>query len=344
LTYGRHERHLAIKEAAMKDAPPMLFALDSTRKYGERVARHLGSSLEQHEEREFEDGEHKARPLVNVRNRDVFVLQSLYGDPDASVNDKLCRLLFLIGALRDASAATVTALVPYLCYARKDRKTQPRDPVTTRYVAALFEAVGCDRVVTIDVHNLMAYQNAFRCRTEHLEATTLFVNYFTEVVGAEEVTVVSPDPGGVKRAERFQVALGRRLARPVASAFVEKYRAAGRVRGESLIGPVKERSAIILDDLISTGGTILRAARACRAHGARHVFAAATHGLFMSGAEPLLQEAAIDGIVVTDTVPPFRLAPGAVGTRVTVLDSAPLLAEAIRRIHSGESLVELLEA
>jgi ribose-phosphate pyrophosphokinase len=330
------------KEAAMNDISPMLFALDSTREYGERVARYLGRPLEKHEERGFEDGEHKARPLVNVRNRDVFVLQSLYGDPGASVNDKLCRLLFLIAALRDASAATVTAVVPYLCYARKDRKTQPRDPVTTRYVAALFEAVGCDRIVTIDVHNLMAYQNAFRCRTEHLEAAILFVDYFAEVVGVGEVTVVSPDPGGVKRAERFQAALGRRLGRPVGSAFVEKYRAGGVLRGEALIGPMQARIAIILDDLISTGGTIVRAARACKAHGAQRVFAAATHGLFVEGAGPLLQEATLDRIVVADTVPPFRLTPDAIGSRVIVLHSSPLVAEAIRRIQSGGSLVELL--
>lgn len=330
-------------DAHKRDVYPMLFALDSTHEYGERVAHHLGRPLEPHEERGFEDGEHKARPLVNVRNGNVFVLQSLYGDRGASVNDKLCRLLFFIGALRDAAAATVNAVVPYLCYARKDRKTQPRDPVTTRYVAALFEAVGCDRIVTIDVHNLMAYQNAFRCRTEHLEATTLFVDHFAATVGADEVTVVSPDPGGVKRAERFQAALGRRLGRPVASAFAEKYRAAGVVRGEALIGPMQGRTAIILDDLISTGGTLVRAARACSAHGAQRVFAAATHGLFMNGAEALLQEATIDRIVVADTVPPFRLAPDAVASRVIVLDSAPLVAAAIRRIQSGGSLVQLLE-
>jgi len=327
----------------MSGSAPELFALNSSRDYGERVARHLGRPLAAHEEREFEDGEHKARPLVNVRQRDVFVLQSLYGDAEASVNDKLCRLLFFIGALRDAAAATVTAVVPYLCYARKDRKTQPRDPVTTRYVATLFEAVGTHRIVTMDVHNLMAYQNAFRCRTEHLEATPLFVHHFAASVGDGEVTVVSPDPGGVKRAERFQAALGRRLGRPVASAFVEKYRAGGVVSGEALIGPVQDRIAIILDDLISTGGTLVRAATACRAHGAHQVFAAATHGLFMGNAGALLRETAIDQIVVADTVPPFRLDPRVIGSRVAVLDSTPLVAEAIRRLHSGGSLVELLD-
>src|SRR5512144_1688636 len=148
----------------------MLFALEASRPFGEAVSRALGTPLSAHEARTFEDGEHKTRPLVNVRGRDVYVVQSLYGDAAQTVNDKLVRLLFFIGALRDASAARVTAVVPYLAYARKDRKSKSRDPVTTRYVAELFEAVGVDRIVTLDVHNLAAYQNAFRCRADHLEA------------------------------------------------------------------------------------------------------------------------------------------------------------------------------
>lgn len=325
----------------MADSDLMLFAVQASRAYGEQVGAALGVPLASHEERDFEDGEHKIRPLVSVRNRDVFVIQSLHADQSASVNDKLCKLLFFIGALKDAAATTVTAVVPFLCYSRKDRKTQPRDPVTTRYVAALFEAVGTDRIVTVDVHNLMAYQNAFRCRTEHLEATNLFVEYFAGILGDAEVAVVSPDPGGVKRADRFQGALSRRLGRPVTNAFVEKYRAGGVVRGEALIGEVKGRATIILDDLISTGGTLARAARACRAAGATRVFAAATHGLFVGKAEVLLSDPAVERVVVTDTVPPFRLTPGA-ASNLTVLASAPLVAEAIRRVHSGGSLVDLL--
>jgi ribose-phosphate pyrophosphokinase len=162
----------------------LLFALGATRAFGARVAERLGIvTLAEHEEREFEDGQHKARPLVSVRGRDVFVLHSLHGDDEQSVNDKLCRLLFFLGAVRDASAASVTAVVPFLCYSRKDRKTKARDPVTTRYVAALFEAMQVDRVVTLDVHNVSAFQNAFRCRTEHLEARGLFVEHLAVALG-----------------------------------------------------------------------------------------------------------------------------------------------------------------
>ena len=155
-----------------------IFAPGPGREFGEKVSAHLGVSLGAHEERAFEDGEHKIRPLINVRGKDVFVIQSLYGDERQSVNDKLCRFLFFLGAMRDASAESVTAVVPYLCYARKDKKSKPRDPVTTRYVAGLFKAMGVDRVVTLDAHNLAAFQNAFRIRTDNLEAKRLFVEHF----------------------------------------------------------------------------------------------------------------------------------------------------------------------
>ena len=192
----------------MTSSPLQLFSLDCGRTYGEKVASHIGVGLSDHEERDFEDSEYKVRPLVSVRGSDVFVIQSLHGDDDRSADEKLCRLLFLIGALKDAAARRVTAVVPYLCFARKDRKTKPRDPVTTRYIAALFEAVGTDCVVTLDVHNLAAFQNAFRCRTEHLEATRLFAHYVAARVDDSEVAVVSPDAGGVKRADRLRAEPG----------------------------------------------------------------------------------------------------------------------------------------
>ncbi|HEY7655984.1 MAG TPA: ribose-phosphate pyrophosphokinase [Burkholderiales bacterium] len=320
-----------------------LFALNASREFGERVAGALGIALAPHEEREFEDGEHKARPLESVRGRDVFVVASLYGDDRQSVNDKLVRLLFFVGALRDASAGRITAVIPYLCYARKDRRSKSRDPVSTRYVAALLETVGADRVVTLDVHNLAAYDNAFRIRADHLEARRLFVEEFVPRIGSEPVVVVSPDVGGVKRAEAFRQSLSRRLGREASGAFLEKYRSAGVVSGEAVVGDVEGRIAIILDDLISTGGTIARAVAACRSRGARAVYAAATHGIFVGEAGRMLAEPGLERLVITDTIPPFRLDPALVRGKVTVLDTAPLFAEAIRRIHTGGSVVELVE-
>lgn len=321
-----------------------LFALDASRPFGERVATALGLALASHEERAFEDGEHKARPLQSVRGKDVYVIQSLYGEPGMSANDKLVRLLFFIGALKDASAGRVTAVCPYLAYSRKDRKTKSRDPVSSRYVAQLFEAVGTDRMVTLDVHNPAAYQNALRIPAEHLEAQGLFVAWFAARLQDADIVVVSPDTGGVKRADAFRDALARALGRGVGSAFMEKRRSEGVVSGEAVVGDVEGRTAIIIDDLVSSGTTLARAASACKTLGARQVFAAASHGLFVGAADTVLADPALARVLVTDSVPPFRLPPALLGSRVEVLDSAPLFAEAIRRLHSGGSLIELLHA
>jgi ribose-phosphate pyrophosphokinase len=330
---------------------PTLFALSESRWLGELVAAALDVPLAQHEERSFEDGEHKIRPLQNVRNRGVFVIQSLYSDLNGdfygekalSVNDKLCRLLFFIAALKDASATQVTAVLPYLCYARKDRKTKARDPITSRYIAQLLEGVGADRVVTLDVHNVAAFQNAFRCHTEHLQATSLFVKHFATVATERPVVVVSPDAGGAKRAEAFRQALSQNLGEEVSGAFVEKYRSAGKVSGDTVVGDMQDRIAIIIDDLISTGHTIIRAAHACRQRGAHSVYAVASHGVFTSGAEQALADPALIQWVITNTISQQQLESGATDNKLIVLDAAPLLAEAIKRIHCGGSLVELMQ-
>jgi len=319
----------------------MLFALDASRAYGEAIARVLGIALSAHEEREFEDGEHKSRPLASVRDRDVYVIHSLYSDAGQSVNDKLARLLFFIGALKDAAAGRVTAIVPYLAYARKDRKTKTRDPVTTRYVAQMFEAVGTDCVVTLDVHNLAAFQNAFRCRTEHLEAAPLFVAHLAPAMGSADVAVVSPDAGGIKRAEAFRSRLAAALGRPVAAAFVEKYRSSGVLTGDALIGDVERKVAIIVDDLIAAGNTVVRAAQACRQRGATRIFAAAAHGVLAPAANAVLGASDIERIVVTDTIPPLRVTDPRLTTRLEQISTAAFFAEAIRRLHSGGSIVEL---
>lgn len=323
------------------ESGPLIFALDRSRPLAEKVAGALGRELADHREREFEDGEHKTRPLVSVRGRDVYVIHSLHADEERSVHDKLCRLLFFAGALRDAAAARVTAIAPYLCYGRKDRKTKPRDPVTTRYVARLFEAVDVDRVVAIDVHNLAAYQNAFRCATEHLEARPGFVaRLAAELDENAGVAVLSPDAGGVKRAKRFRESLEAALGRGVAEAFMEKYRSRGEVSGESFVGDVEGREVVIVDDMISSGTTMRRAAKACRERGARRVRAIATHGLFVD-ADEVFADPAIDSVWVTDTVPAFRLRSETAREKLTVVSVAGLLAEAIRRLHSDGSLVEL---
>jgi ribose-phosphate pyrophosphokinase len=303
--------------------------------YGERVARQLDLVLGAHEERAFEDGEHKIRPLVEVRRQDVFVIHSLYGDAEQSPNDKLCRLLFFIGALKDAGARRVTAVVPYLCYARKDRRTQPRDPVTTKYVARLFEACGADALMTLDVHNLAAFENAFRCPTTNIEALPLFAQHFARSLRHEKLAVVSPDIGGAKRAEQFRRALAAELHEEPTAAFVEKRRSGGVVTGELLVGEVRDRTAILFDDLISTGTTLERAARRCREAGARQIFAAATHGLFMGQAPVVLDDPVFAEVEVTDTVRSVAAAEGRLPDSIVRLDSSKLVADAIMAAHAG---------
>lgn len=318
-----------------------LFALGATAELGAAVARALGHHLSPHEERSFEDGEHKARPLEAVAGADCYVIQSLHGGPDQSANDKLCRLLFFIGALKDAGAARVTAVAPYLCYSRKDRRTKPFDPLTTRYVAAFFEAMGTDALVTLEVHNPAAFENAFRGRGVTLPAATLFLDGAMRFRD-EPLCVLSPDPGGVKRAELFREALEARAGKPVGKAFADKHRSAGVVTGDLLVGDVKDATVLLVDDLISTGGTLVRAARAAKQAGARRVIAMAAHGLFMPGAAEALADPAIERVVVTDAVPPFRLEGCEVAGKVEVVACAPLLGEAISRLATDAPLTDLL--
>ena len=319
-----------------------IFALDASKQLGSLIASALGQPLASHEEREFEDGEHKSRPIDAVTGADVYVVQSLHGGPEQSANDKLCRLLFFVGALKDAGAARVTAVTPYLCYSRKDRRTKPNDPVTTRYVAGMFESVGTDCVVTLEVHNPAAFENAFRCRTIALTGTPLFVDYARKHLTDAKLAVVSPDAGGMKRAELLREALEAALGHPIGKGLAEKHRSAGIVSGDLFAGDVADATALIIDDLISTGGTLLRTARSARAAGAKRVIALVTHGLFMPGSAEVLADPALDQIIITDAVPPFRLGRAAQDGKLVILPSAPLLAETIKRLHEDLSVTDLM--
>ncbi|MDL0430255.1 ribose-phosphate diphosphokinase [Marinobacter sp. TBZ242] len=317
-----------------------LFCLDSGRDFASQVAAHLGVPLGEHEERDFEGGEHKIRPLETVRNRDVFVVQSLYGSDGMSINDKLVRLLFLLAGLRDNGAARITAVVPYLCYSRKDRRTKTHDPVTTRYIAQLFEAVNIDAMVTVDVHNRAAFENAFRCPTVHLSAREAFIDFLLPQLRDREITVASPDVGGIKRAELFRESLENRLERPVGNAFMEKHRSRGEVRGSAVVGNVRNRTVLILDDLVAGGGTMQRAAEAFREQGAEEAMAIATHGVFSPDAGDKLASPALSRVVLSNTVPP-ELPSSLLETRVALVDITATIADAITALHKGSDVTDL---
>lgn len=309
--------------------PLAFFAPSTSAAYGRRLASQFDMPLSALEERDFEDGEHKARPLGPVEGHDAYLIHALHGEPGQSVNDKLMRALLLVDTLRSHGAARVTAVIPYLCYARKDRRTKPWDPVGSRVVATLFEAAGIDRMIAIEVHNQAAFDNAFRRPVRHIETASLFAEHFKPLSRHAPIVAVSPDAGGAKRVEQFRQLLEEATGHAVGNAFVEKYRSGGLVSGGGLIGSVRGKIAVILDDLISSGGTLLRAADACRKGGAKLVFAAATHGLFNSEALAALADSGLDGLVVADTVPAPATLSSALGSRLTILDSTPLVATAI---------------
>jgi ribose-phosphate pyrophosphokinase len=323
----------------------LLFAPQTARAMGLNIATQLQASLGLSEEREFENGEHKMRALANVRDRDVYVVALLCGDATASSNDRLCRLLLFIGALKDAGANRVTACVPYLPYARKDRRTKAGDPISTRYVAAMFEAVGTDRVVVLDVHNLAAFENAFRIPTIPLDTAVLFAQHFAALTGVGDWVVASPDIGGVKRAQRLRNVLAAQLNLNVDSAFMDKQRSSGVLSGETLVGNVDGKRVLIVDDMISSGTTMRRAVAACRKAGASQVHLAATHAVFQPQAQLLFasddRESQPDSVVVTNSVALQDSFQPFVSKALTVLDIAPLYATTIAQLHRGESVADL---
>ena len=310
----------------------LIFSLDGGTDLARALSTRLAQPLADFEDRAFEDGEHKWRPLCDPRAQQVFVLASLHGRPEASPHDALCRLLMFIGTLRDHGAARITALVPYLAYARKDRRTQPFDPLALRYVAQMVEAVGTDELVVLEAHNPAALQNAFRIPTHQLEAHQAFQAVARALAGRGPCAVASPDPGGVKRAQLWREALEAELAQVPGFALVDKRRRAGRVTSQHLVaGDVEGTTVLLLDDLIASGETMVRAATALRLAGAREVVAFAAHGLFTGDACRVLSDPAISRVLVTDSVPPFRVpAHSSLASKLTIVSTAELFSSIIR--------------
>lgn len=326
---------------------PAVAALEESHDLAAAVAREAGFPLLPIEERPFEGGEFKLRPLESVRGRQVFVLQSLAGSDHAPAPSRLVRLLFLLLGLRDAGAESSIAVVPYFAFARKDRRTQVRDPVTSRYVAQLLEAARADCVIGLDVHNPAAFDNSFRVPTIHLTALPLMADHFARapIPADAGIAVVSPDVGGIKRAQIFRELLAARTGREVDLAFIEKRRAKGSVASGSLAGDVAGRTVIVLDDLCATGGTLIRAAETCRRAGAAATHVAVTHTPLASGLEALMAAEPIDSITVTDSVgTSFPMTRSRSGSgRLVTLSVAPLIAQALGRITAGKPVAPLLE-
>lgn len=304
---------------------------NANRPLAQKICEKLGKPLAPCEVRRFSDGEIFVEIKENVRGRDVYVIQSTC----RPVNDTLMELLVMIDALKRASAKEVTAVVPYYGYARQDRKVAPRTPISAKLVADLLTAAGATRVVSMDLH-AGQIQGFFDIPFDNLFASPVILEYVQkEMAGRTDVVMVSPDAGGVERARAFAKRLNN-----ASVAMIDKRRTGPNVaKAMNVIGDVKGKTAVILDDMIDTAGTLTEAVHAVLDHGAREVYAAATHGVLSGPAIERLEKSPIQRVIVTDTIPLSEEA--AKCKKITQLSVADLLAEAIYRIHNYDSVSSL---
>ena len=303
-----------------------LFAGNANPQLAREISAYLGVALGAAEVGRFSDGEIMVRISENTRGRDVFVIQPTC----PPVNDNLMELLIMVDALRRASADRITVVLPYYGYSRQDRKAEPRVPITAKLVANLITAAGAHRALCTDLH-AGQLQGYFDIPVDNLMASPVLLEYFRRK-GLDRPVVVSPDAGGVERARNFAKRLDASLA------IIDKRRLAPNVAEiMNIIGDVEGRPAILIDDMIDTAGTLVQAAKAVRAQGASHVYAAATHAILSGQARERIAASPLEEVVVTNTVPPADGLPG----KVTVLSVASLLGEGIRRIHDNASVSSL---
>lgn len=279
----------------------------------------------------FSDGEISVDINETVRGADVFVVQSTC----APVNDNLMELLIMMDAFKRASAGRITAVIPYYGYARQDRKAKARDPITAKLVADLLAAAGADRVLTMDLHAAQI-QGYFNIPVDHLLGTPILAKYFQDMnLNEDEVVVVSPDLGSVTRARKF----ADRLHAPIA--IIDKRRPKANVSEiMNVIGDVKGKVAILVDDMIDTAGTITNAANALADLGAKEVYACCTHGVLSGPAVERIKNSAIKELVVLNTIP---LTEDKMLDNIKVLSVAPVFAEAIKRIYEDLSVSKIFE-
>ena len=291
------------------------------------IVKALGVQPGMIEIEDFSDGETFVRIEENIRGADVFAVQSICHPGNAN----LMEMLIMMDAFRRSSAERITAVIPYYGYARQDRKVQPRVPITAKLVANLLAAAGADRVITMDLH-AGQIQGFFDIPVDHLYAAPIMIDYF-RLKEVEDLVVVSPDAGGVERAR----AIAKRVSASLA--IIDKRRDSPNVAVVMhLIGDVKGRDAVVIDDMIDTAGTLVQAADALEREGARRILACGVHPVLSGPAIPRIEGSPLEKVIVTNSIPLGR---DRQHPKITVLSVAPLLAEAIRRIHDEESVSTL---
>lgn len=308
------------------DEKLVVFSGSSNRLLAEEIARHLSLELGKVELKKFSDGDTLIKIQESVRGTDAFVIQPTC----CPSNETIMELLIFIDALKRASADRITAVIPYYGYARQDKKLYAREPISAKLIANLLETAGADRVLCLDLHS-SAIQGFFDIPADNLSAMNLLAEHFSKKK-VTNLIVVSPDAGGVKRAKKFSEILGIDLA------VINKYRPKENVAETTgVLGNVKGKNCVLVDDMIDTAGTLCAAAKTLKENGAKKIYACATHGVFSGEAFKKIAESEIDEVIVTDSVPAKSGAP----KKITVLSISPLLADAIKRIHTGKSISEL---
>jgi ribose-phosphate pyrophosphokinase len=310
----------------------MLFSGRANPELAARIAGKLEVELGPVERRTFSNGEVYCRYQESIRGSDVFIVQPTCGNPEIGLtaNDALMELMVMVDAAIGASAHRVIAVTPWYGYSRQDKKSAPREPITARLVARMLESAGVDRVLTMDLHSGQI-QGFFQKPCDHMTALFILTQYIQDL-GLDDLVVVAPDVGRVKLAEKFRDKIGADLA------VLTKERPAQQVAEISyIIGDVQSKTAVLVDDMIDTGGTLKAAAQTVRDAGAKRIFVAATHAVLSGNAFENLASSGFEEIVVTDTIPLRRGAPD----NIRVLSCAELLTDSIRRIFTDDSVSEV---
>jgi ribose-phosphate pyrophosphokinase len=315
--------------------PPLIFSGTSNRELAEKIAKRMQTRVGNALVDRFKNNECRIEIRENVRGAEVFVLQSICNSPAGSVNDSLMELLLMIDALRRASANRITAVVPYYGYAKQDKKTKGREPISAKLVANMLETAGAERLVTLDLHAAQI-QGFFNIPVDNLTAAPTLCNYLkTKGLQGNNVVVVSPDAGGVPRAETFAKRLKSTLA-----VIIKRRPQPDVSEVTGIVGDVQGKVAVVVDDMISTGGTLVKAAEALINEGATDVYTLATHGIFAGDAVKQFADSAIRKVIVTDTIPRNASLDGD-GGKIEQQSIAQILADAIKRITSNRSVSEL---
>jgi ribose-phosphate pyrophosphokinase len=316
-----------------------VFCGRSNAKLANEISECLGMRLGDITVGRFADGEVNVMVNENVRGQDIYIIQPTC---PPTVNENLIELLLMISTMRRASARRITAVIPYYGYARQDRKMTSRVPISAADVARLLESMGVDRVIAVDLH-CGQIQGFFgpRVPVDNLEAAQVGVDYFSEMEPPlQNPVVVSPDAGGVYRAKKFGEALHKKIGvEPGVAMIIKQRKKAGEIARMDLVGSVEGCDAIIVDDMIDSGGTLCKAAEQIKQYGARRVYAFATHGLFSGPADQRIRNSCMEEVVVVNTVPlPTKML---TNPKIKQLSVATLLANAIRRVHARQSVSEL---